>query len=1670
MSTPVNQGKQAKHTPPSATGVIAPQHEQAAAEMVATETPLAATLPRFANTATVEGHAQLLRQAGTAPSAAQTALFQSLQGSYGNAYVQRVLAVARKADDDQEVTPDVEASIQRARSGGQPLDRTVRGQMEETFGSDLSHVRVHTDGEADHLNQTLSARAFTVGGDIFFRQGAYNPGAASGRELIAHEMTHVVQQGQGQVRAKLTVNQPGDKFEQEADTVARAVIQAEQVAPATTTAPNVTTRQVEEEEAAQLQRQPEEEEEPVAQPIQRQATEEEESARPQLQRQDNEEEESLQEQLQRQPEEEDETIQAPLQRQLEGDEATTQPQLQHRTGEDEELLLQRLQRKTKAEEEGTAQPLAAEMIAYRAGYEQVFSRLAIQRQPSTDTGTAEASSPAGEPINLQTQTRLPTVEQAARDLTLWFAMPNPGAHREEIFRAMLLLKGRGEELKQAFQENAGRDLMEAIDVNLSQKDAIRAKRYLQYGTLRLADKIFFATKEGATDEETLYRLVPQVRANLKQVDTDFIVDYGQDYATDGKLPNGQVSRIAGVLDDEMSGWELDKAKALLAYGELRPEDEIRIATNRPGTDESMLFAALERSNKDRVRQEYLQSYGEDLDALLASELSGDDKKRADLILSKKLTAFEKIRMAVEGLGTDEQALFDAIAKAEQPERDALAREFGNKGSELYKLLADDLSETDLKRVEALLKQGSQDTALQQLQQAGALEGSDLIKAIKMSSGSKFQKYQKEYNTVGSEFSTYILEHTSSGERSDLEVILNGTAEGRLEWAMEGAGTDEEYIFHILEKLIDDNTKQSLAANTQVMEDLESDLNTRDYNRVKELLRPSNLGIEQRVASTQERIEAERSWITDLVSNASDALGDENRELQAALDRSRADGKLDAEEQAEIARLQSETESSLEVYKTVRDEIEDTAATVLSTTAAIVIGVLSAGTLSGASAAIIAAQLSQAALASAVAKVLAMKVAKGDRFDVFGADGAIAFGSGAIDGVLNVVGAGAAKGLVSPAFGAVSKEVAEQTAVGGFRTIGRELLTKAVEGSISGSGSAIFESAANEATWKNGFADGIGNLALSGGMAIGIGAASGVGMHFAGKGYSAVSERISGGTVGAIEEGEQALTHGATGKELGADPRSLIDPHTGRPLGSEPVTLIDPHTGKPFGAEPEPLINPATNKPFGAKPEPLIDPNTGKPISEASTVAPPASDKIGPASGIPEHTGAFLERGYFNKTNGKGYLVRAGPPGSYGDHLFESLAEAEAYARQLASTGEAAIRETSALPRIWPGGAEGNPVDAIRVFEVPPDTPYIQGVVSPQMEGGAVHGAPVTYQGGGPQVVIDRGVRLGEPVREFPVTDTTLPGASPVALRGKSIQHGKGTTKVEDPTSPVKVEESATTAKVEEPSSAVEIEEPKVGPGKREGDAHLHNDGVTDLDNVIHFEYEKELAEFPKLTQWIDEIQALRVTNPDMATKEMASLVSTLKLIRSTPGDSRIAEFINRGGRVRVVPSTSTRPKPEQVSVKSDLPSELEGIENVTNIRTRTQAGVGLAEDHHIATRYSSENRKLFESHGYHIDNDMNLIKDFSEHAQQRGWYGWNMTTKKLEYHMRGHHPEYNKWVTRELKSAVEGLSGQAAADALMAAEQRLALFIKEHPDILVYGPDILKGPKAELTPVKQKKR
>jgi hypothetical protein len=93
------------------------------------------------------------------------------------------------------VTEDMEGQINSARGSGQAIPEETRNFLEPRFGQDFSDVRVHTGAEADNLNNNLQAKAFTTGSDIFFRDGDYNPNSSDGRELLAHELTHVVQQG-----------------------------------------------------------------------------------------------------------------------------------------------------------------------------------------------------------------------------------------------------------------------------------------------------------------------------------------------------------------------------------------------------------------------------------------------------------------------------------------------------------------------------------------------------------------------------------------------------------------------------------------------------------------------------------------------------------------------------------------------------------------------------------------------------------------------------------------------------------------------------------------------------------------------------------------------------------------------------------------------------------------------------------------------------------------------------------------------------------------------------------------------------------------------------------------------------------------------------------------------------------------------------------------------------------------------------------------------------------------------------------------------------------------------------------------------------------------------------------------------------------------------------------
>lgn len=131
--------------------------------------------------------------------------------------------LARQGDGilpDGRVHPDVEQAISRSRGGGRPMDARVAGRLSEQTGDDYADVSVHTGPEADQLARSVSARAFATGTDVFFAEGEYTPGTSGGDELISHELAHVTQQRGAPQSGPLTVTNPGDATEREADKIA----------------------------------------------------------------------------------------------------------------------------------------------------------------------------------------------------------------------------------------------------------------------------------------------------------------------------------------------------------------------------------------------------------------------------------------------------------------------------------------------------------------------------------------------------------------------------------------------------------------------------------------------------------------------------------------------------------------------------------------------------------------------------------------------------------------------------------------------------------------------------------------------------------------------------------------------------------------------------------------------------------------------------------------------------------------------------------------------------------------------------------------------------------------------------------------------------------------------------------------------------------------------------------------------------------------------------------------------------------------------------------------------------------------------------------------------------------------------------------------------------------
>jgi hypothetical protein len=203
-------------------------------------------LPGRTTETTGPGHAPVLAARAVAdgrPAALDRDAIAHLQAIAGNAGVAQLL--------DDEAPDKVRSVLSRS---GEALEPGVAADMSSRLGADLSDVRIHRDAAASESAQAVNANAYTVGSDIVFRAGQYDPSSPSGQRTLAHELSHVVQQRAGAVEGTdvgggLALSHPSDRFEREASSAAERLMAGD--APTPVPAPVTAARDIADDETVQ---------------------------------------------------------------------------------------------------------------------------------------------------------------------------------------------------------------------------------------------------------------------------------------------------------------------------------------------------------------------------------------------------------------------------------------------------------------------------------------------------------------------------------------------------------------------------------------------------------------------------------------------------------------------------------------------------------------------------------------------------------------------------------------------------------------------------------------------------------------------------------------------------------------------------------------------------------------------------------------------------------------------------------------------------------------------------------------------------------------------------------------------------------------------------------------------------------------------------------------------------------------------------------------------------------------------------------------------------------------------------------------------------------------------------------------------------------------------------
>ncbi len=150
-----------------------------------------------------------LASVGTPPPVQPSAKDTEEKEQTGLGIEEEIQMKARGGIGSKEVSQEMEASLTQQQGNGQSLPNGIQRSMEQGIGADFSSVRLHTGSESVQMNEEIGAKAFTHGSDIFFNQNQYSPHTDEGQKLLAHELTHTVQQGSAHsIQRELAVAEP----------------------------------------------------------------------------------------------------------------------------------------------------------------------------------------------------------------------------------------------------------------------------------------------------------------------------------------------------------------------------------------------------------------------------------------------------------------------------------------------------------------------------------------------------------------------------------------------------------------------------------------------------------------------------------------------------------------------------------------------------------------------------------------------------------------------------------------------------------------------------------------------------------------------------------------------------------------------------------------------------------------------------------------------------------------------------------------------------------------------------------------------------------------------------------------------------------------------------------------------------------------------------------------------------------------------------------------------------------------------------------------------------------------------------------------------------------------------------------------------------------------------